>query len=467
MKIAAGGIATESATFSPLLTEFDDFTIVSPDELHEYYDFATASDDVTLVPLFFAWAVPGGPIRRAAYQRIKQDFMEQLRAGAPWDGVYLDMHGAMFVDGMTDAEADWTAAVREIVGPDCPISVSYDLHGNVSQGVIDQVDLLTAYRTAPHEDGPQTRARAFHLLVNCLRTGVRPHMAFVPIPLLLSGERTMTLVEPGKSVYGQIENIIDGASVVDASLLVGYTWADEARSHASALAIGPDEAAVEAAAKQLAQAYWDARHDFQFGMITASVDESIQMALDSPEDCVFISDSGDNVTGGGVGDVPVMLERLLAHNAPKTVVASIADAGAVLGCFAAGVGATIALKLGGKLDPIHGQPLTVMGIVKALHTPEPGNRHAILRTGNIDVILTEQRTAFTTLAQFTDLNLEPLTYKIVCIKVGYLYPDLQPIAPKAILALSPGAINAIVEELPFKHIRRPIFPFDPDMNWTP
>lgn len=466
MRIAAGGMATESCTFSPLPSELEDFNILRGADLLRRYDFAPGHHDITLLPLFHASAIPGGPVRQSAYEQLKGEFMSGLRDNGPWDGVYLDMHGAMYVAGMEDAEGDWIAAVREIVGPSCLIAASYDLHGNVSSKVIENVDLLTAYRTAPHEDRPQTRERAYRLLVRCLREGLRPHKAFVPIPVMLSGERTMTLVEPGASVYRQIEQVIDGERVMDASILVGFAWADEPRTQASVIAIGTDQTAIQDAARRLAGQYWDARHDFQFAVPTGSVDECIRMALDSPESCVFVSDSGDNVTAGGVGDVPLLLERLLAHDVPEAVFASIVDRAAVETCVKAGLGASVKVTLGGKLDSLHGQPLTVDGSVLTVAAPQPNNRHAVILVDSVKVIVTERRTAFTSLAQFTQLGINPLAHKIVCLKLGYLFSDFQRIAPKAIMALSPGAVDAVIEELPFKRIQRPMYPFDPDMHWT-
>ena len=242
-----------------------------------------------------------------------------MSAGAPWDGVYLDMHGAMAVEGLDDAEADFIGAVRAAVGENCIISASYDLHGNLSAAVMEALDLVSAYRSAPHEDAAETRARAFQLLLRCLRAGRRPIKAYVPIPVLLSGERTMTLVEPGKSVYAEVARVIAGEALLDASLLVGFTWADQARSRAAAVALAWDAAAARSAARRLARAYWEARHAFDFAVPTGPVDACIRMALASSASTVFLSDSGDNVTAGAAGDVPYMLERLLALGcAPDT-----------------------------------------------------------------------------------------------------------------------------------------------------
>ena len=467
MKIAAVGIAIECATFSPLPSDLSDFNLLRGADLLSRYRFAARYTDIDFVPVMHANALPGGVLRRAVYDDLKAEIIAGLRAAAPWDGVYLDMHGAMAVEGLDDAEADFIGAVRRVVGTSCLISASYDLHGNLSAAIMNQLDLLTAYRTAPHEDALETRARAFDLLVNCLRADTRPVKAFIPIPLLLSGERTMTIVEPGRSVYAEIENVIDGHNVLDASLLVGFTWADQARSQASAVALGLDEEATWSAARVLAAAYWDARHDFNFGVPTGRTDECIKMALESTASTVFLTDSGDNVTAGAAGDLPYVLDRLMSHGVPKTLFASLADATAVDACFAAGLGASLALSLGGKLDPVHGKPLPVSGIVRKLHESATIGRQVILSIDNIDLILTERRLAFTTLAQFTELEIDPLDYRIVCLKLGYLFPDFQRIAPGAIMALSPGAVNAQPENLPFHNIQRPMFPFNRDFDWSP
>ena len=463
MRIAVGGIASESCTFSPLPTRGADFQVAEGGALLDQYPFLATYRDVTFVPLFRARAMPGGPVEASAYGKFLTTFLERLRAGGPWDGVYLDMHGALYVQGMEDAEGDWLAGVREVVGPNCLVAASYDLHGNVSQQVVDCLDLLTAYRTAPHIDGLETRQRACNLLVDCLQRSLRPFLAFVPVPLLLTGEQTTTTSEPGASLYGRIPAIVRREGVIDASILVGYAWADEPRSGASTVALGTNRAVVQRAAVDLAQAFWQERHGFQFAVPTGSVDECIALALDATQRPAFISDAGDNVTGGGVGDVPYVLERLLDYQVRDAVYASIADVAAAARCAKAGVGAQVHLSLGGKLDPVHGAPLAVEGQVSTLAEPEPGNLQAVVQVGGVSVIVTAQRTAFTTMAQFRTLGIDPLAREIVVVKLGYLFPELQRIARTSLLAFSPGAIDPLVERMPYRHVRRPIYPLDPDM----
>jgi microcystin degradation protein MlrC len=465
-RIAIGGLASESCTFSPLPTRLADIEVLRGDELLDRHPYIAQVEDVAFEPLLRAYALPGGPWEARAFDLLLSELLAALSADGPWDGVLLDLHGALYVKGHEDAEAHLLASVRRTVGPDCIIAASYDLHGNVSEHVMAQVDILTAYRTAPHVDDDETRERAAHLLLRCLREGRRPARALVRLPLTLPGERAMTTVEPGRSLYARIPALV-GGPVWDASLLVGYTWADEPRVGATAVVLADDVLSAEATALELADAWWSQRHVFQFGQETGSVDECIARAMQCAAGPVFISDAGDNVTGGGVGDVPHVLERLLAHGVGRALYASLADAAAVSACQAAGVGSAVALSLGGKLDPIHGRPLAVDAhVVRLADTPMTGPA-AVVQIAGVTAILTARRCAFTTPEQFSALGLAPHSFHIVVIKLGYLFDRLRPLAMRSLLAFSPGCINADITQLPFHHLRRPIYPLDPEVDWQP
>ncbi len=468
IRIAIGGIATESCTFSSLLTTLDDFTIYRGDNLlcETLYPFLDQFEAIEFLPTLKAHALPSGSVEATAYQTLKAEFLSRLRELGPVDGLYLDLHGAMNVQDLDDAEADWLTSAREIVGSDCLIATSLDLHGNISQKFIAQVDMLTAYRTAPHVDVFETREKACRMLVHCLQEGRRPQQAWLPVPVILPGERTSTEVEPGASLYVQLSEVDQVSGVLDASMFVGYVWADEPRSRATVIVTGFDSAIIQREAKRLAQAYWDTRTQFTFGVPASSMDDCIQTALRAPESCVFISDSGDNPTAGGVGDVPAMLERLLAHKVSSAVVASIPDHAAVAICQKAGVGQRVTLSLGGKLDPIHGQPLTVKGHIIHLRADDPvGGDIAVVQCQDVKVIVTSRRKPFHYITEFEKLGINPLAHKLVVIKIGYLVPDLKQAAPLALLALSPGAVNQDIPQIPFKRVQRPVYPLDPDMTW--
>ncbi|NVN12868.1 M81 family metallopeptidase, partial [Nguyenibacter vanlangensis] len=222
-RIAFGGIHTECSTYNPVPSRIEDFRILRGADMPDAPYFAFLKDfDAAFLPLLHARAVPGGPVSRAAYEAMKQEFLDRLRDSLPLDGLYLAMHGAMFVEGMWDAEADWIGAARALVGPDCLVAASYDLHGNVSQPIIDALDIFSAYRTAPHIDVTRTMHRAVDMLVQALRTGIRPRIVWAPVPVLLPGERTSTEDEPARSLYARLPAFDARPGIWDAALMVGY-----------------------------------------------------------------------------------------------------------------------------------------------------------------------------------------------------------------------------------------------------
>ncbi|MDK4740061.1 M81 family metallopeptidase [Rhizobium sp. CNPSo 3464] len=469
MRIAVGGIHIECSTYNPVLNEEKDFRVVRGEELTAAPYFAFLKDyDAEFLPTIHARAIAGGPVARHAYEAFKAEFLERLKPLLPLDGLYLAMHGAMYVEGMEDAEGDWISAARELVGNDCMLSASYDLHGNVTQRIIDALDMYSTYRTAPHIDVEETMRRAVTMLVKSLKTGVKPVLLWAPIPVVLPGERTSTVDEPAKSLYDLLPGIdaIDG--VWDASLMVGYVWADEPRATAAAIMTGTDRSVLEREAKRLAQAYWDVRKDFVFGCETGSIEECVARAIASPTAPVVLAESGDNPTGGGVGDRADVLAELLAKGATDVVFAGIADRAATEACYAAGVGARLDLTVGASLDTEGSKPVTAPFTVKfLLNTDDATDRQAVVSVGGIDLVLSVKRRPYHNTADFTRLGLDPHRAKIVVVKSGYLSPELAPIANPNLMALSPGVVDQFVERLPRLRKQRPTYPFDKDFTFTP
>ena len=463
MRIAIGGIQTECSTYSRIRTHAEDFRVLRGAQIPKdgYFEF-TREFAVDFAPVFFARAVPGGPIDGEAYRQFKAEFVERLAAAGRVDGLYLAMHGAMFVEGMEDAEGDWIEAARATVGRDCLISASYDLHGNLSRRVIDRLDMLTAYRTAPHIDVEATMRKALTMLVDCLAGQTRPAMAWLPIPVLMPGERSSTEDEPAKSLYGELPRGDAREGVLDASLLVGYVWADEPRATASAVVTGFDKGVLEEEALRLGRAYWDAREQFSFGVKVGTLRECIDWAQAANTQPVILADSGDNPTGGGVGDRAEVLDLLLAAQFEGALIAGIADPPATLACFAAGVGQTISLSIGAALDPLGSVPVRCRAKVVRVVEEE-----AVVEIEGITLVLTARRRPFHELRDFERLGLDPQAVKLLVVKSGYLSPELAPLANPNLMALSEGAINQDIEGLPKNRRRPPTYPFDRTFTWQP
>jgi microcystin degradation protein MlrC len=468
MRIAVGGIHIECSTYNPVLNTESDFRVTRGDELTAAPYFAFLKDyPATFLPTIHARAIAGGPVARATYEAFKAEFLERLKPLLPLDGLYLAMHGAMYVEGMEDAEGDWICAARELVGPDCTVSASYDLHGNVTQRILDALDMYSTYRTAPHIDVEETMRRSVSMLVKSLQTGVKPILLWAPIPVVLPGERTSTVDEPAAALYAMLPDIDALDGVWDASLMVGYVWADEPRATAAAILTGTDRAVLEREAKRIAQSYWDVRDRFAFGTEVGSIADCVAKALASPTGPVVLADSGDNPTGGGVGDRADVLAELIARGATDTIVAAITDKPAVDAAFAAGVGGRISTQIGGTLDPSSPKVAVDADVLLLVDADKPADREAVVRVGGITLVLAAKRRPYHYLADFARLRLDPHAARIVVVKSGYLSPELAPIANPALMALSPGVVDQFVERLPRLRKARPTYPWDRDFSFTP
>ena len=473
-RIAFGGIHIECSTYNPVLTQADDFVVLRDEALVASPLFTFLGDHIAhaeFLPLLHARAVPGGPVSRATYEAFKAEFLARLEALGSVDGLYLPMHGAMFVEGLEDAEGDWIAAARAVVGKACIVATSYDLHGNVSDRIIDAIDIFSAYRTAPHIDTLETRQRAVAMLLRALLTGVRPQVLWVSIPVLMPGERSSTDDEPAKRLYANLPAIDAIAGVWDASLLVGYVWADEPRAGAAAVLTGTDVSVLEREGKALASAYWQAREEFQFGVPTGTLAWCVEQARASATAPVILADSGDNPTAGGVGDRADALRLLIAADAQDCIVAGIADPAAVQACFAAGAGAQLTLSIGAGLHSSGSVPVqATVSVARLCEAYNSWGRQALVTiggAGGIQLVLSEKRRPYHELADFERLGLDPLKASLVVVKSGYLSPDLAPIANPCLMALSEGVVDQHIERLVRVRKAVPTFPFDRDFEYRP
>jgi len=462
MRLAICGIRHESHSFSTMKTELENFRVSRGAEVIQD-DFWKSFEDVKWVPALVAGASPHGLVSKDAYLELKEELINRLQDGMPVDGVYMSLHGAMHVEEIGDGESDLIKNVREVVGSDVPIAGSLDLHANVSPALAKSTNVLTAYRTAPHVDGTETRERAVKHLVKCVKNGSRPSNVLIKLPLLLPGEYAVTKTEPARSFYARLPEIESEQGVLDASILIGCAWTDSPYTSVSVIVVGEEGSRnAHKCAASLARDIWIRREEFGAEVETASVEEAVERAMQWKEHPVVISDSGDNVTAGGAGDISLFLEKLLDAGATDAVVAGITDPDAVTLCVQAGVGSEITLNIGGKMDRVNGHPLEVTGTIKHIDAPSL----AVLKIDGVRLILASDRRAFTNLRSFQQAKIDPLEQQIIVIKMGLLIGDIRDIARKAIMALSPGFTSLLLEQLPYKQIVRPIYPLDADFDWV-
>ncbi len=460
-KCAICGIRHETNTFSALRTRLEDFRVLRGEEIVTN-EFWASFGDIEWAPTLLAGASPHGLVSKEAYLKLKEELINRLCDALPVDGVYMNLHGAMEIEEIGDGESDLMGSVREIVGSSVPITASLDLHGNIAPAFAESTNVLTALRTAPHTDGSETGERAIRHLVGCVKDGRLPVNVLVKVPLLLPGEFAVTEIEPARSLYARLREIESEEGILDASILIGCAWTDSPYTSISVIVAAEEESQkARECAGSLAREIWMRREEFGPDAQTASVEESIKKAMKSKVRPVFISDSGDNVTAGGAGDVPLLLDKLLEAGASDALIAGLADPDAVKLCIQAGTGSQVTLSIGGKLDQINGYPLEVKGIVEHINPPSL----AVLKVEGVEVILASDRRAFTGLSSFQQAKVNPEDYQMVVVKLGYLFAGLRSIAKSSIMALSPGFTSLLVEQLPYKRVMRPIFPIDRDFEW--
>lgn len=480
MRIAIAGIHHEASTFSRYIAPRSFFSLIRGDEILREYRLEERLGDVVhgvdWVPILRAAAGASGPVDPAVYDAFEAEIVAGLAAAGKLDGVYLDLHGAMNVLGRRGAEERLVRAVREVVGPRPVISASMDTHGNLSRDLAVDLDLAACHRHAPHIDNMVTRDRAITKLIAVIRSGERPLKAWVRVPVLLPGERTSTVVEPARSIFGDLVPAIDRYGVLDANLWVGFAWADEPRCAAAVLVTGYDARAISECATELAQAYWNARENF--GIVSeryGSWDEALDYLLTGPPRPTYVSDAGDNATAGASSDSTYALAATLARSdvlasGRKILFTGLFDPGAVEAAIIAGAGAIMERAIGAWLDDRDAAPVRQRWQVQEL---VPGILDgqivgALLRTGNVSVLVQSHRQRFVSGRDaahpffpmmglcYTDTS----PYDAVVVKNGYLFPGQAEEAASSFIALTPGGTDLDFERLAFHQLARPMFPFD-------
>lgn len=476
-RIAIAGLAIESSTFSPARTEAAAFHAKEGEAVFDLYPFLSETHPnrkrASWYPTIKGHALPGGRVTRQAYDSLMNATLKKLSENLPYDGLFFDIHGAMSVEGIEDPEGDMIAKIRAVVGTETLISTSMDLHGNVSQRLAYHTDLITCYRMAPHEDAMESKQRALENLLDRLEMGAsKPaYKAWIPVPILLPGEKTSTRIKPGKSLYAKVPEVANQKGVIDAAIWIGYAWADEPRNHAVVMVTGDDKQQVQAGAERLAQAFWSVRDEFDFVAPTTDFETALEKALNSSKRPFIMSDMGDNPTAGGAGDVTWTLQELLnrrdfqSASGPELIYASIPGPELVAQALKRGVGSTVSEKVGAAVDNRYAPPVQLEGTVLAIHEgDEDAEVEVVVQVGSIKVIVTKKRKPYHHISDFSKLNLDPTQAAILVVKIGYLVPELYDIRGDWVMALTPGGVDQDLDRLPYQNIQRPMFPLDKDME---
>jgi len=488
MKLALLGIYHETNTFSRVKADYDAFNIYRGEEIIDEYrlaqttnaGFLQISEDaqVDVIPLIFAITGPIGTITADAFESISKEMLSLLNENGPWDGILLSLHGAAVSEEYPDADGEIAERVRTLVGPDVKIGLSVDMHANLSQKMITNVDVATVYRTNPHLD-PKVRAfECAEMIRDSIDGKINPVMWLEIPPVVINIVKQFTDENPMKAVMENLDAALTMENIIHASVSEGYPYADVEEMGMGFLAIadGNTDSARKASQWMAAEA-WDIRE--QFLGDTPSIEEALAYA-DVNYDGegtgpMVLMDVGDNIGGGSSADSTHILEVAQAMRI-KGYLQTLFDPESAQMCADAGVGSHLKLTVGGKTDNMHGNPVSVSGIVRTLFSGKfeddrpthggfkyyDGGLTAVFDTEDgHTLVLTSLRCGNTSREQMYSVGVYPEKYRVVVAKgVVSPRPAYQPIAKEVVLVNTPGVTTSDLNFFEYRRRRPNLYPFE-------
>jgi microcystin degradation protein MlrC len=484
----------EVSSFNPVPSGYADFIVTRGEEILQRHRGARSEiggalavfagrQDLELVPTYSARAITsGGTLLAAGFDRIASEFLEALRSAAPVDGCYWSLHGAMAAENEDDPEGFLLAEARRILGEDVPIVVSLDLHGILTDRMLEHCDAAVVYHTYPHVDFSSTGERAARLLLRIMDGAARPVTARVGVPALVRGDELIT-------ESGRIRHVIRAAQEIERSpggLSAGMFWGNpftdvpDLRSNSLVVTDDdPERAAREAV--RLASLFWE-HHEWMRQELT-SLEEAVRLTLAETRGTVILMDAADAPSSGAPGDSNAIL-RALVEAGPGTrervagaLLAPVVDPGAVEAAFAAGVGGTVRTTVGGALDPGRFRPLPVEARVRLLsdghYRGEAGGqtfagRAAVLQAGSATLVVTSRPVSLHDRGLFWAHGQDPRRFDAVVVKCPHCEPQMFAAwCGRLINVDAPGATSANLQSLGHTRCARPIFPLDDGVVFEP
>lgn len=467
MRIFAAGIATETNTFSPLPTSLEDFVVerATDGELAQAWgNQAKARGDELIVSLM-AWAQPSGITIQSAYESLRDELLNDLQAAMPVDIVLLMLHGAMVAQGYEDCEEDLIRRAREIAGSSAVIGVELDLHCHLSDAKIAPADLVVTFKEYPHVDSHDRAHELYDLAVATKLGQARPTMALFDCRMIGTYP---TSVEPMRGFVDALREAEQGERVLSISFGHGFPFADIPSLGAKMLVITDNDPPLAAQiARDFGLRVHGLRQQIGFDSRSLTLEHALSRALASRNVPVVVADQSDNPGGGAPGDSTFALRWLLDHAATDVALAIFYDPEVVGIARRAGIGATLPVRLGGKLGPSSGDPVDIEVMVLSMlddykHAfPQQSGPPALfpagdvvaLRSGSIDIVVSNRRCQCFSPSIFSDLGIDPARKRLLIPKsTQHFFGSFAPIAAEVIYMAAPGAIAPDPRQIPYRRV---------------
>ncbi|MBE7538415.1 MAG: M81 family metallopeptidase [Opitutaceae bacterium] len=479
----------EVSTFNPDPSDYNDFIIRRGEEILRYHrdigyevggalGVFDAEPDIEVVPTYSALSITScGSLTASSWKRLAGELLESLRSAPKADGVYFCLHGAMCAETESDPEGYLLQEARRILGEDIPIVASLDLHGILTNRMLELCDAVVPYHTYPHVDFRQTGERAARLLLRILRGEARPVTAKVDIPALVRGDELIT--ETG--LFGRniraAEAFEQSPAGLAAGMFIGNPFTDvpELRTYSVATA-NADAPAAERAAMSMAREFWENHERMQVPLV--SLDEMVGIAKEPRSGTLGLVDAADATSSGASGDGNIIIRRLRDAGYTGRVLAPLVDAPAVERAVAAGVGATLTTAVGGTLDTGRFQPWEITAKVRLLSDgrirSESFGGHwysgptAVLESDGLTLVVTSRAVHLYDRSLFFAHGQDPRHFDAVVIKSPHCQHHMYAAwCARMVNVDAPGSTSANLRSLGHTRCPRPIFPLDAHVPFSP
>jgi len=501
MRLAALGLLHETNTFSAHPTGVDDFPlmpvgvaqssivgIITGEQVWNVhagakttmagYHAADAWPGVDVVPIAFATAPPAGTITRDAFETISGVILAGLAEQGPFDGVLMAQHGTSVTDDYLDADAELIRRVRVAVGPRVPIGVVHDTHGNISAAQLEPATVTLAWQTNPHVDCREQALACADLVVRTIRGEIQPVQAIEKPPLALNILCQGTAMEPMLTFLAAARSLEREPGMLSAAIGEGFPYADVPHLGMAFIAISDgDPVLARAGARRLARLAWEMRA--QCDAVALTPDEAITQALASSDPRpVVLLDVGDNVGAGTPGDSTVLLETLVRRGVPSFL-CTIFDPVAV--AATATIGARVDVMVGANTDQLHGAPVRIQGVTRAVGMDAWEDRRAsggwvafdagLSTVVDIDgggtLLLTTKAVPAAGAGQYAAMGVDAADQRIIVSKAVYSTRDGYPMGQGFIPVDTPGLAASNLSRFTYHHRRVPMLPWEPDATYDP
>jgi microcystin degradation protein MlrC len=500
-KVAILGLMLESNSFAPVTTEADFLNRVYlagdeilqdlgsgdpmlPTELRGFAKEMDTQCEWSPVPILVGLVEAGGPLEHRFFQFTFDAMKSRLEAAMPVDAVYVCNHGAMITTETKDPDGEIFAMVREVVGPDVPVVATLDLHGNVSQRMVDSVDSIVAYRTNPHVDMLARGKEAADILLE-LFDGMTPDVSFLRLPVTPPTVTLLTETGPYADLINYGQTLL-GDDVFNVSIFGGFAYSDTPKN-GLAIIVSARQAngSAQRAAQLIADRAW-AEHK-RYTPVLTPLDEAVQQVLavgdDPSRPPVILADVADNPGGGGNGNTMWIIEALHRANAKDVIVGVINDPALSAEATALGEGASFDAVFNRDSGDEFSHRFEARAKVVRLRDGECVGRRgfyagrkmnlgptALLDLGGIQVVVISVRTQCADPVFLEMMGLDIAKARAVVVKSrGHFRAGFNEFfAPDQVIEVdAPGLTSPILSRFDFKNLPRPVFPVDQDVKWAP